>query len=234
MAQPLHMEAEFLELRTKHPFIIARGRAERLSDDLGPAPRRRGPRGLGRGDAAHASTARRRRRCWRRSTVYVAGMPTDPFDLEETERRWTSHAPDQRVRARAALSAALHDLVGKRLGIPLYRLWGLDPAEGAAVHLHHRPRHARADPAQGEGGRRSIPSSRSSWAPTATSRSCGRSASATDQEIRVDANCGWTVKQRDRHAPGAAGVRRHRTRAAAPSGSDRRAGARSRGARRFP
>ena len=29
--------------------------------------------------------------------------------------------------ARAAVSAALHDLVGKRLGVPLYRLWGLDP-----------------------------------------------------------------------------------------------------------
>ena len=25
MAHPLHMEAEYLELRTKHPFIIARG-----------------------------------------------------------------------------------------------------------------------------------------------------------------------------------------------------------------
>src|SRR5919197_266337 len=31
--------------------------------------------------------------------------------------------------ARAALSAALHDLVGKRLDIPVYRLWGLNPAK---------------------------------------------------------------------------------------------------------
>ena len=30
--------------------------------------------------------------------------------------------------ARAALDIALHDLAGKRLGAPLYRLWGLNPA----------------------------------------------------------------------------------------------------------
>jgi L-alanine-DL-glutamate epimerase-like enolase superfamily enzyme len=30
--------------------------------------------------------------------------------------------------AKSAVSAALHDLAGKRLGVPLYRLWGLDPA----------------------------------------------------------------------------------------------------------
>ncbi len=29
---------------------------------------------------------------------------------------------------KSAISAALHDLAGKRLGVPLYRLWGLDPA----------------------------------------------------------------------------------------------------------
>ena len=27
-----------------------------------------------------------------------------------------------------AVSAALHDLAAKRLGVPLYRMWGLDPA----------------------------------------------------------------------------------------------------------
>ena len=54
-------------------------------------------------------------------------MPADPFDLEEAERRWEL-ALRGNPAARAALSTALHDLVGKRLGVPLYRLWGLDPA----------------------------------------------------------------------------------------------------------
>jgi L-alanine-DL-glutamate epimerase-like enolase superfamily enzyme len=30
--------------------------------------------------------------------------------------------------AKVAVSAALHDLAGKRLGVPLYKMWGLDPA----------------------------------------------------------------------------------------------------------
>ena len=29
---------------------------------------------------------------------------------------------------KSAISAALHDLAGKRLGVPVYKLWGLDPA----------------------------------------------------------------------------------------------------------
>ncbi len=41
-------------------------------------------------------------------------------------------AMDARVKgnpaAKAAVSIALHDLVGKRLGVPLYQLFGLDPA----------------------------------------------------------------------------------------------------------
>ncbi|SFR31105.1 MULTISPECIES: dipeptide epimerase [Halorubrum] len=31
--------------------------------------------------------------------------------------------------ARAAVSIAVHDLAAKRLGVPLYRLWGLDPSD---------------------------------------------------------------------------------------------------------
>jgi L-Ala-D/L-Glu epimerase len=30
--------------------------------------------------------------------------------------------------AKVAISAALHDLVGKRLGVPVWKMWGLDPA----------------------------------------------------------------------------------------------------------
>jgi L-alanine-DL-glutamate epimerase-like enolase superfamily enzyme len=49
----------------------------------------------------------------------------DPHAVERIERRMS-----ERVRrnpaARAAVSIALHDLAAKRLGVPLYRLWGLD------------------------------------------------------------------------------------------------------------
>ncbi|KTG27754.1 dipeptide epimerase [Haloferax profundi] len=49
-----------------------------------------------------------------------------PHAIDEIERRM-----EQRVRrnpsARTAVSIALHDLAAKRLGVPLYKLWGLDP-----------------------------------------------------------------------------------------------------------
>src|ERR1700755_356247 len=30
---------------------------------------------------------------------------------------------------KSAISAAMHDLAGKRLGVPVYKMWGLDPAK---------------------------------------------------------------------------------------------------------
>jgi L-alanine-DL-glutamate epimerase-like enolase superfamily enzyme len=50
----------------------------------------------------------------------------DPFALEEIEAR-LSDVPGQQA-AKAALDAALHDLQGKLLGVPVYRLLGLPRA----------------------------------------------------------------------------------------------------------
>src|SRR5207237_8526214 len=54
-------------------------------------------------------------------------LPKDSFDLEAAEARFAQVVPKNGA-ARAAVSAALHDLVGKRLGQPVWKLWGLDPA----------------------------------------------------------------------------------------------------------
>ncbi len=50
----------------------------------------------------------------------------DPFQLEEILPAIDALAPDQ-TAAKAALDIALHDWVGKKLGAPWFRLWGLDP-----------------------------------------------------------------------------------------------------------
>jgi L-alanine-DL-glutamate epimerase-like enolase superfamily enzyme len=52
---------------------------------------------------------------------------TDGWSLEALEEAMAK-AIRFNASARAAVSAALHDLAGKRLGVPLHRLWGLDPA----------------------------------------------------------------------------------------------------------
>ena len=51
----------------------------------------------------------------------------DPFALEAIERRLRA-ALDGQAAARAAIEMALHDWIGKKLGLPVWRLFGLDPA----------------------------------------------------------------------------------------------------------
>ncbi|HUF65395.1 MAG TPA: dipeptide epimerase [Gemmatimonadaceae bacterium] len=50
----------------------------------------------------------------------------DEWGIGELEARLAEEAP-QAASVRAALSAALHDILGKRLGAPVYRIFGLDP-----------------------------------------------------------------------------------------------------------
>ena len=58
--------------------------------------------------------------------VDLARFP-DPFQLEEIMPAIDALAPGN-TAAKAAVDIALHDWVGKTLGAPLHRLWGLNPA----------------------------------------------------------------------------------------------------------
>lgn len=198
MAHPLRMEAEVLDLRTRHPFIIARGgRSEyrtvwvRLIDEHGLE---------GWGEAAPT-------RFYGETTetvlaalqAYAEHLPSDPFLLEDAERDW-ERTLRLNPSARAALSAALHDLVGKRLDQPVYRLWGLDPAKaprstftiGIDTAEALRQKIAEAAP----------------YPILKVKLGTGRDVEilrtireVTDKELRVDANGGWTVKQALRMLP---------------------------------
>ena len=50
----------------------------------------------------------------------------DPFQLEDILSYVDSLSPGDSA-AKAAIDIALHDLVGKLMGQPWYRIWGLDP-----------------------------------------------------------------------------------------------------------
>ena len=56
------------------------------------------------------------------------GRFSDPFQLEDILAYGDSLSPGD-TAAKAAVDIALHDLVGKLLGQPWFRLWGLDPAK---------------------------------------------------------------------------------------------------------
>lgn len=123
----MRLSHEIVTLRTKNPFIIARGgtseyRVVRITvtDDDGA---------WGWGEAApsafYGETADTVADVLPLLAETLRGM--DGGSIEACEQ-----ALARRIRyngaARAGVSAALHDLAGRRLGVPVHRLWGLDPA----------------------------------------------------------------------------------------------------------
>jgi L-alanine-DL-glutamate epimerase-like enolase superfamily enzyme len=123
----MKLSHEILTVRTKHPFTIARGGASewhvvwvRVCDDDGVE-------GWGEADPSrfYGETA---------DTVVAALAQLapviercDPWALESVEAE-LGRVIRYNGSAKTAVSAALHDLAGKRLGVPVYRLLGLDPA----------------------------------------------------------------------------------------------------------
>ena len=198
MSRTLRLEAEVLDLRTRHPFIIARGGQSdyrtvwvRLSDRDGVE---------GWGEAAPAKIyGETTETVLAALQNYGEHLPDEPYAIEEIERRWET-ALRLNPSARGALSAALHDLVGKKLGVQVYRLWGLDPARAprstftigidTAEKLREKVLEAEQYPILkiklGSGRDLEI---------LRTIRSL------TDKELRVDANTGWNVKQTIRMLP---------------------------------
>ncbi|MDE6197328.1 MAG: dipeptide epimerase [Muribaculaceae bacterium] len=54
------------------------------------------------------------------------GQFTDPFRIEDIHEYMESVAPNNRA-AKASVDIALHDLTGKIMGQPWYKIWGLNP-----------------------------------------------------------------------------------------------------------
>lgn len=54
------------------------------------------------------------------------GQFSDPFRIEDIHEYMDNTAPDNRA-AKASVDIALHDLTGKIMGQPWYKIWGLNP-----------------------------------------------------------------------------------------------------------
>jgi len=113
-------------VHTTHPFVIARGGTTehrlirvRIVDSDGVE---------GWGEAApnrfYGETADTALAALERLTPVVEAC--DPWSLEDIEAEM-NRALRFNGSVKSAISAALHDLAGKRLGVPVYKLWGLDP-----------------------------------------------------------------------------------------------------------
>jgi L-Ala-D/L-Glu epimerase len=192
------MDVEVLTLRTKHPFVIARGGQSdhrtvwvRLTDSEGNEGWGEAAPSKYYGETAESVVAALQ--------LYGTMLPDDPFHLEEAERRWENKLRGN-AAARAALSSALHDLVGKRLDIPVFRMWGLDPCMAPKSTFTiglDAPDRIRAKVLEAD----QYPILKVKLGTDHDVDILRAIREATDKEIRVDANCGWTVKRTLRMLP---------------------------------
>lgn len=184
----MHLEFEPITLNLETPFRIAHGTSTerhnvlvRISDGE--------HEGLG-----EAAPVRQHHETQAGVVEYLASLPPfgdDPFHLEEI----LAALPSGSQAARAAIDIALHDLLGKRLGIPVYRLFGLNPESSPPTSMtisigtvEEVQRWAR-DAAE----RFSI--LKLKLGPEHSLEMARAVRAVTDARLVADANCAWTVEQ---------------------------------------
>jgi L-alanine-DL-glutamate epimerase-like enolase superfamily enzyme len=194
----LRLNADILQLKTRHPFIIARGSQDTYRTVAVRLVDRDGLEGWGEA-APQRFYGETPETVLAALEVYATVLPDQPFHLVEAEARFEAVLSGNNS-ARAALSAALHDLVGKRLGTPVHRLFGLDPARCPVSTFTigiDTPERMRMKVREADG----YPVLKIKLG-TADDRGILQAIrETTDKEIRVDANCGWTRKQAIRMLP---------------------------------
>ncbi|HEX9108919.1 MAG TPA: dipeptide epimerase [Longimicrobiales bacterium] len=192
----MQLDTVVLDLPTTHDFRIAREGA-RLRRSVWV--RLRTPDGLvGWGEAAatpfYGETAETVTAALPRlAEALNAAAGDDLFALEAAERGM-ERVLGRNPAARAAVSAALHDLLGKRLGVPLWKLWGLAPAAPASSFTIGLD--------EPEAFRQKVREA-SSYPVLKLKVGTGRDEEllrivreeAPAVKLRVDANTGWTAKQ---------------------------------------
>jgi L-alanine-DL-glutamate epimerase-like enolase superfamily enzyme len=192
---------ETVTLRTRNPFIIARGGSSeyRVVRVTLTAP----DGASGWGEAApskyYGETA---------DTV-VDVLPLLAATLEHADG-WSLEAIEQALArairfngaARAAVSAALHDMMGKRLGVPVYKLWGLDPASAppTSFTIGIAPDEATLRQRVAEAAQYPVLKIKLGTSWDARIVHVVREL-APDKVLRVDANAAWTPKSALRMIP---------------------------------
>jgi L-alanine-DL-glutamate epimerase-like enolase superfamily enzyme len=190
---------ERISLRTTMPFVIARwGYASHenvlvtITDELGTT---------GMGEAAP-------NRYYGESPESVIAALERYATVVQQADSWSIEAIEEALlvamrgnaSARAAVSSALHDLAGKRLGVPVYTMWGLDPARAPrssftiAIDDEDGLRRRVRDAAQYPILKIKLGTDRDE-AIVRTVRDA-----APDKILRVDANAAWTPKHAVRMA----------------------------------
>ena len=180
-----------LELTTRHAFRIARG-GQKNWEHLVVTLEHGGL--VGRGEVAatayygeSAATARGALEAWRPL------LPEDPWEADAFERRAFAVLNGQRA-AWNALDTALWDLRGQLAGVPLWKLWGIDPGQmplsSFTVGLADWEETAqKLDEAQ------AYPILKIKVGSADDLQTVRKIRERSNQRLRVDANAGWTRDQ---------------------------------------
>lgn len=191
----MQLHAEIVTVHTTHPFIIARGGQSEYRVVWVRLVDKDGAEGWGEASPSkfYGETA---------DTVMVALQrfapvlaDADAWSIDAIERE-LEKAMRWNAAARCAVSAALHDLAAKRLGVPLWKLWGLDAnaAPKSSFTIGIAPDEATLRARVREAAHYPILKIKlgSSWDRDVL-RIVREEAPAA--VLRVDANCAWTPKQ---------------------------------------
>ncbi len=190
----MRLAYQTIELKPTHPFVIARGGYAHHRNVIVRLTDEDGIEGLGEA-APNKYYGESVETVLTALVQFKTVLETaDPLSLESTES-----SLDRLLRgnasAKSAVSSALHDLVGKRVNLPVHRMWGLDPARAPQSsftiaianndELERRVVEARDYPIL----KIKLGTDRDEEIVRIV-----RSA-APDKRLRVDANAGWTAKQ---------------------------------------
>ena len=123
----MKLSHEILTVHTTHPFIIARGGSSEHRTVLVKVTDGDGHEGWGEAAPSkyYGETPETVVAALERIAPALEGKSSWSLEAIEAEM---NRAIGRNGSAKSAVSAALHDLMGKRLGVPLWKLWGLDPA----------------------------------------------------------------------------------------------------------
>jgi L-alanine-DL-glutamate epimerase-like enolase superfamily enzyme len=182
---------EVLRLKTRYPFVIARGGYAAHENVVVRIVDRDGVEGLG--EAAP-------NRYYGESVATVIAALEQFAPVLGSADSWSLEAIEESLNrtlrgnnsAKSAISSALHDIMGKRLETPVHRLWGLDPADAGessytiGIADNDGLRQRIADAAQYPILKVKLGTDRDMEIVRVV-----RDA-APDKRIRVDANAAWT------------------------------------------
>lgn len=122
---------EIVTVQTTHPFVIARGGQSEYRTVWVKVTDGDGQEGWGEaapsrfyGETPETVVAALGR-------IAPAIEKSSAWSLDAIEAEM-NRAIGRNGSAKSAVSAALHDLAAKRLGVPLWKMWGLDPASAPA------------------------------------------------------------------------------------------------------